>query len=456
MIQGYSKGAGYKPGMKFEDDRFRNTWTAVSIDGSWCFVNCNWGARHVKAGSSRTKAELTGHKRTKRDSDDFGHFSYECDEFYFITDPEDHIYQHFPDDPSWQLLECPITLSEFISLPVVKSPFFNYSLKFVMHYDCVQETENGIVLIQVTVPSPVGFGYTLESKHKESSPLSLEGRVMLRIIGHKAIFTVAPPKKGRYYFSIFAKDSWCSDSLQSACAFQIKCRERKEQIKSPYPKVSFFGPTPSMSNYGLLPQTHIDPAVTYSHDDLVFHFQLHQDIRLSHSLHYHGNEPGASDEDFQRYIFVKQRDDNSISYLLRCPFVGKYVFAIFGARISSPDTDNSAPFECLFRYLVECKQPSKIKRPLPRACHRWYNGTLLEPMSGDLESDACVTFRVRAPMASDVALLIGDAWFHFKIIADSIWEGLVKTGKKPCLAKLYAKLDKEKARFSPLLEFQVK
>jgi transglutaminase/protease-like cytokinesis protein 3 len=49
---------------------------------------------------------------------------YQCDEFYFITDPEDHIYQHFPDDPKWQLLECPITLTEFINLPIVKSPFF--------------------------------------------------------------------------------------------------------------------------------------------------------------------------------------------------------------------------------------------------------------------------------------------------------------------------------------------
>jgi transglutaminase/protease-like cytokinesis protein 3 len=57
------------------------------------------------------------------------------DSEFFITDPEDHIYQHFPDDPKWQLLECPITLTEFINLPIVKSPFFNYGLKFVNHYD---------------------------------------------------------------------------------------------------------------------------------------------------------------------------------------------------------------------------------------------------------------------------------------------------------------------------------
>ncbi|ESO98693.1 hypothetical protein LOTGIDRAFT_142420, partial [Lottia gigantea] len=120
VIQGYSKGAGYKPGMKLEDEKFRNSWTAVSIDGSWCFVNCNWGARHVKGNNSSNKENKN-------------QYFYACDEFYFITNPEDHIFQHFPDDSRWQLLECPISLTEFISLPIVKSSFFNYGLKFIMH-----------------------------------------------------------------------------------------------------------------------------------------------------------------------------------------------------------------------------------------------------------------------------------------------------------------------------------
>ncbi|KAH9515095.1 hypothetical protein Btru_019215 [Bulinus truncatus] len=64
VIEGYSKGAGYKPGMKMESDRFRNSWTAVSINGSWCFINCNWGARHVK-GEGRGEPGV-GHKK-KRD-----------------------------------------------------------------------------------------------------------------------------------------------------------------------------------------------------------------------------------------------------------------------------------------------------------------------------------------------------------------------------------------------------
>jgi transglutaminase/protease-like cytokinesis protein 3 len=101
----------------------------VSIEDSWCFVNCNWGARHVKCPSVADKEEMES-----------GLF-YQCDEFYFITDPEDHIYQHFPDDPKWQLLECPITLTEFINLPIVKSPFFRApQLQLTKHHESSIDT----------------------------------------------------------------------------------------------------------------------------------------------------------------------------------------------------------------------------------------------------------------------------------------------------------------------------
>ncbi|RXG72482.1 Hillarin [Armadillidium vulgare] len=47
VIKGYSKSAGYQPGIRFEDNRFRNSWNAVYVAGAWRFVQCNWGARHL-------------------------------------------------------------------------------------------------------------------------------------------------------------------------------------------------------------------------------------------------------------------------------------------------------------------------------------------------------------------------------------------------------------------------
>ncbi|XP_052802436.1 hillarin-like isoform X2 [Mya arenaria] len=448
VIQGYSKGAGYRPGMRIEGNKFRNSWTAVNIAGSWCFINCNWGARHVKGPqySDEDAAADDGHPQQ---------FFYKCDEFYFVTDPEDHIYQHYPDEPKWQLLECPITLTEFITLPIVKSPFFNYGLRFSVHYDCIQYTQNGIVVLQLKLPKLLGFGYTFEAKDKSLSASRLEGRIMLRIAGHNAIFTIAPPKSGRYFFTVYAKDDWNSESLQSACAFRIKCVENRDVIKSPFPKVPFFGPTPCMQRCGMVPETHIDPLINCSHEDVVCSFKLEDpEVKLSSTFKYHG--PWENDiPDFQRYVFVKHRDATSVTYQIRCPLQGKYVFTILG-ETGQCGEDGSISYDCLFRYLVECRQPGKDKRPLPRACHRWLQGTLLEPMTGDIPLDRNVAFRVRAPLANDVSLLIGDVWFHFKELHDSIWEGSVNTGTTPGKAKLYAKLDKERSRFSPLIEFQVK
>lgn len=47
VIKGLSKSAGYQPGVKFTDSRFRNSWNAVYVAGGWRFVQCNWGARHL-------------------------------------------------------------------------------------------------------------------------------------------------------------------------------------------------------------------------------------------------------------------------------------------------------------------------------------------------------------------------------------------------------------------------
>ena len=35
VIKGLSKSAGYQPGVRFSDNRFRNSWNAVYVAGAW-------------------------------------------------------------------------------------------------------------------------------------------------------------------------------------------------------------------------------------------------------------------------------------------------------------------------------------------------------------------------------------------------------------------------------------
>ena len=42
--------------MRIDSKKFTNTWNAVHCDGSWRFVQCNWGARHLVMNSANKNA----------------------------------------------------------------------------------------------------------------------------------------------------------------------------------------------------------------------------------------------------------------------------------------------------------------------------------------------------------------------------------------------------------------
>lgn len=53
------------------------------------------------------------------------------DDFYFLTDPEEFIDSHFPDEEKWQLLDTPITLEEFERKVFKTSAFFTMGLRLI-------------------------------------------------------------------------------------------------------------------------------------------------------------------------------------------------------------------------------------------------------------------------------------------------------------------------------------
>lgn len=80
------------------------------------FYNVKGGARHLVNAKERA---------SKSDS-----LRYEYDDHYFLTDPKEFIFEFFPQQPDWQLLKRPISLTEFEELPFVRSLFFRYGLYF--------------------------------------------------------------------------------------------------------------------------------------------------------------------------------------------------------------------------------------------------------------------------------------------------------------------------------------
>ena len=53
---------------------------------------------------------------------------FRSDDFFFLTDPEDFINSHCPDEAEWQLLDVPIPLQEFEKRVLRTSEFYRMEL----------------------------------------------------------------------------------------------------------------------------------------------------------------------------------------------------------------------------------------------------------------------------------------------------------------------------------------
>ncbi|CAJ0587060.1 unnamed protein product, partial [Mesorhabditis spiculigera] len=270
VIKGFSKSAGYQPGLKFDEGsyRFRNTWNAAYLDGNWRFVQCNWGARHLV---NAKEGELNG-----KGAD--GNLRYEYDDHYFMTDPEEFIYEFFPSDASWQLLPRPLSLSQFERIPFVRSLFFKYGLAFT---DDTLESQiytdrTGAASVSIRLPEKGGedliFHYNLklyDSEDTSMNGMSLK-RFVMQSVGDKVVsFRVHAPAPRPLLLDIFANSVSSGHYLtgqpikfKSVCKFKIMCEELSV-IMVPLPECASgeWGPAKARRLFGILPVTHPEPII---------------------------------------------------------------------------------------------------------------------------------------------------------------------------------------------------
>lgn len=71
-------------------------------------------------------------------------------DFYFMTKPEEFIYDHFPFFSKCQLLARRVEIYEFINLPLIRPDFFKLHLRTISHPDGVIHANNQINIIIAT------------------------------------------------------------------------------------------------------------------------------------------------------------------------------------------------------------------------------------------------------------------------------------------------------------------
>ena len=123
IIDGYAKGYGYRKGQNFPEPN--HSWNAVNIYGRWYLLDATWAISTV--------IDLSKHKKVI----DF--------DTYFLTNPEKFIRTHLPEDPSWQLLEKKISLSDFETDNYIGSSGYSFSNYSPTDYRNINDYEADII-----------------------------------------------------------------------------------------------------------------------------------------------------------------------------------------------------------------------------------------------------------------------------------------------------------------------
>lgn len=109
-VDGFSKGAGYSVGqLQSEPD---HAWSSVKVDGRWQLLDCTWAAGFINSQNQFVRKQ--------------------CD-YYFLTPPDEFVYDHLPEDAKWQLLDQPIGKDQYALMVYVRPAFFENKLKLISH-----------------------------------------------------------------------------------------------------------------------------------------------------------------------------------------------------------------------------------------------------------------------------------------------------------------------------------
>jgi len=180
VVSGWSKGYGYTSGQRF-DGPTNHAWMAVRIGGSWRLMDPTWGAGYL---------------------DQQTRFVRRFQEHYFLTSPDAFIFDHFPQDPQWQLLDRPVTAEEYENLAFLRPMFFTVGFRIGSHPRArIAAADRVAITLGTTQPVQMS-ARVLEAANDRP----LEGEFgFVQVASGEAQIQAAFPRAGDYLIRIFAK-----------------------------------------------------------------------------------------------------------------------------------------------------------------------------------------------------------------------------------------------------------
>jgi hypothetical protein len=207
-ISGYAKGYGYNRDESME--AYNHVWNVIRIEGEWKLMDVTWGQGYGinRFGSMSAKAEF--------------------DPFWFATNPKEFIFTHLPSNSAWQLLDSPISKTQFEQLPVIAPEIFLYGINMDSvfrlaitnpdyKYVAINDLGGGIQIVEAPLSEKIepGISYTWIIKAPDAievAAINNDQWTMFEEKGDRFVLTMKP-ETGKLFIGIkFDKkgDSFCS------------------------------------------------------------------------------------------------------------------------------------------------------------------------------------------------------------------------------------------------------
>ena len=369
-ISGYSKGYSYSV---HQTDAINHAWNAVKIDGQWQLLDATWGAGYLDEKNKRFVHRFQAH--------------------YFLTPPEQFIYDHFPKDSKWQLLQPSISKADYDKRVYLRPAFFRVGLAIDSHPQGMIKARNKIV---VTLRAPQEAAITAQL---------LQGRYELDK-SHTAIqkkpgqyeISATFPRPGEYVLRLFTKRQDEPGAFHWALDYRIRASQGMQADVIPVsPDQAFF-------DTGLKVGSHPHRLIDAKKQVVVT--ILAPDEALMSAILYKDNKR------LDKSLTFVQRKAGQYEILAVFPRPGEYLLRLFAKR--KDDTTNVYKQALDYQVKVSRGMSGKIGFPKTFALFKKKGGYLYTPMQRHLEVGTMQTFKLAVPGAQQVAVVIGRKWSHLE------------------------------------------
>ena len=368
VIGGWAKGYGFATGDLMED--VNHAWTGVEVDGSWYLVDSTWGAGSIGPDQR---------------------FVREFNDYYFLVAPKRLIYTHFPEEPAWQLLEDPLSENQFVSLPRVWPRYF----------------ENGLIRtgnrldLTVSAPSDVLLMAGVAHGDKELP----ESTTFVRRKGSDYQVSTIFPAPGKYTLTIYTKRADEEGMYQSTVSYTVVASESEGgHLGFPIVWQPFFD-----NDLGFV--SHERGSIE-TLGEVTILVSAPEDVLLMADLK-------RGDDRLAENLVFAQRKGHDYEIFIICPTAGEYALTLYTKR-----TGDEGMYRNTLEYTIISTEGLPSHPGFPETFEAFHErgAYLYKPITGHLAPGSIEGFRLKAPGAEKVAVIIGDRWQYLQL-RDGMFQG---------------------------------